>query len=94
MDPRPSPLQFGDGEDCFREGGKGYVREQTGVRGSDLGDVGSVITEAEDKKEQLESDIKLHRADRDAAKEAMDAATAFREYEAAAKAAEKYRGAG
>ena len=94
MDPCPRPLQFGDGEGYFLGGGKGYGREQRGVRGCDLGDVGSVITEAEDKKGQLESDIKLHRADRDAAKEAMDAATAFREYEAAAKAAEKYRGAG
>ena len=64
------------------------------MRGSDLGDVGSTIKEAEVKKEQLEADIKQHRVDRDAAKEAMAAATAIREYEAAANAAGKYRGAG
>ena len=93
MDPCPKPLQFGDGEDCLLECGKGYIREPRGVRGSDLGEVGSANTEAEDKKEQLETDIKLHRADRDAAKEGMDAATAFREYEAAANAAGNYRGA-
>jgi len=53
-----------------------------------IGEVGSAIKEGESKKAQLEEDIKQHRADRDAAKAAMAEATAVREKEAAAYAAE------
>jgi len=73
---------------CWCKTGASSLGKSIADATTKIGDVGSAIKEAEGKKEQLEADIKQHRADRDAAKEAMAAATAIREKEAAAYAAE------
>jgi len=73
---------------CWCKNGAGSLGQSIADANTRIPSLAASIKEAEASKVQLEADIKQHRADRDAAKAAMLEATAIREKEAAAYAAE------
>jgi len=77
---------------CWCRSGAGSLGQSIADANTKIPAVAASIKEAEATKVQLETDIKQHRADRDAAKSAMAEATAIREKEAAAYAAESAEG--
>jgi len=73
---------------CWCKTGASSLGQSIADANSKIPELAASVKEAEATKVQLEADIKQHRADRDAAKAAMSEATAIREKEAAAYAAE------
>merc|ERR1719379_3142669 len=74
--------------ECWCSSGGGALSKSIADAGVKVPALQASIEEAENKKVQLEEDVKQHKADRQAAKAAMKEATAIREKEAAAFAAE------
>merc|ERR1719379_797781 len=74
--------------ECWCSSGGGALSKSIADAGVKVPALQASIEEAENKKVQLEEDVKQHQADRAAAKASMKEATAIREKEAAAFAAE------
>jgi septal ring factor EnvC (AmiA/AmiB activator) len=74
---------------CYCKNSGGGLSSSIAASEDKVPALGSSIKEAEEKKKQLDADLKGHQMDRSAAKDAMAQATAIREKEAAAFAKEK-----
>jgi len=74
---------------CYCKNAGGDLSKSIADSGAKASTLPSAIKEAQAAKQQLDADLKQHQVDRSAAKSAMAEATALREKEAAAFAAEK-----
>merc|ERR1719410_434507 len=74
---------------CYCKTAGGDLSSSIADAGSSISDLGNKIKAAEEQKVVLEEELKTAQSDRTAAKKAMAEATAIREKEAAAYAAEK-----
>jgi len=74
---------------CYCKNGGGDLSKSIGDSDTKIPQLGSDIKEGEAKKKQLDEDLKQHQVDRSAAKAAMEEASAIRNKEHAAFAAEK-----
>jgi uncharacterized protein YbcI len=74
---------------CYCKNSGGDLSQSIAAAEDKMPAVASAIKEAEEKKVQLKADLKNHQLDRSAAKEAMAKASAIREKESSAFAAEK-----